>query len=271
MQDYDFNRIKQLLKDFYNLTQIKICLYDSAENEICFFPEKYTAFCENLRQDKLKDSLCKECDRRAFAECKRTHQPYSYTCHAGLLECFSPILFNERIIGYIVIGQIRTENNSSIVSYSDNLQTLYQCLPLIPKDRISSAMHILEACAGYAYLKKLISSQSKSLEERLRDYINIHLTDDLSVQKLCDTFHLSRVDLYDVFKQAFRCTIAEFIKKSRLEKACELLKETNLPIYKVAVQCGIPDYNYFTKNFTKTFYKSPRQYRRDSLTNPYEI
>ncbi len=260
MQEYDFQKIQRLLRDFYNLTQIKICLYDSSENELCFFPGKYTPFCQLLRSDKEQDALCRECDKRAFAECRRTHRPYTYTCHAGLLECFSPILHGDTIIGYIVIGQIRS--NEGVVSFSDELQALYEQLPAIPLEKIKSAIHILEACTGYEYLKKL-DLQSQRLTDRLRSYITEHLEGALSVENLCDEFHLTRVELYEIFKVSFDCTVAEFIKKCRLEKACELLRETSLPVHKIAVLCGIPDYNYFSKIFHKVYSTNPRAYRKN--------
>ena len=38
---------------------------------------------------------CESCDRKAISICKQTHEQYIYTCHAGLLECISPILFEK--------------------------------------------------------------------------------------------------------------------------------------------------------------------------------
>ncbi len=263
MQEYDFQKIKQLLKDFYNLTSIKICLYDAKGVELCYYPEKYTPFCRRLREDDEQNELCRECDRFAFAECNRTHKPYSYVCHAGLLECFSPILYNDNIIGYIVIGQIRPQSGERTPTlFQEDLLALYENLPTIPQDKIASATHVLEACASYSYLNALIDMQNNRREDKIRKYIMAHLTDDLSVQVLSDVFHISRIDLYDVFKKAFNSTIAEFVKKCRLEKACDLLQKTTLPVQKVAVRCGIPDYNYFSKCFKKAYRISPREYRK---------
>ena len=112
MQQYDLQKMQELLHDFYNLTKIKICIYDNAENELCYYPEKLTDFCRCLRADEVMDARCKECDRLAFAACKKTHRRHVYTCHAGLLECFSPILYNDNIIGYIVIGQIKASEHA---------------------------------------------------------------------------------------------------------------------------------------------------------------
>ena len=44
MQQYDLQKMQELLHDFYNLTKIKICIYDNAENELCYYTEKLTYF-----------------------------------------------------------------------------------------------------------------------------------------------------------------------------------------------------------------------------------
>ena len=166
MHEYDLSKMQELLHDFYNLTGIKICIYDSAENELCYYPEKLTPFCRALREDAAADGRCRACDRRAFAECKRTHRRAVYTCHAGLLECFSPILYNDKIIGYIVIGQIRAESAPAEELPAD-LRALYAQLPAIGMDKINSAIHILDACAGYEYVKTLVSGYDERIDARM--------------------------------------------------------------------------------------------------------
>ncbi len=264
MKEFDFAPVERLLKDFYNLTGMKICLYDREGNERCFFPEKYTAFCACLRQDGAQDRLCRACDAKAFAECERTHRSYTHTCHAGLLECFSPILCKDAVVGYIVIGQIRPEDSELPPwGLSEELIELYQALPAVPGHKIRSARHILEACAGYEYLKKMVDLQGKQQADRLRDYIAEHIGEELSVLRLCKEFRMSRVELYEQFHHAFGATVADYIKKSRMEKACRMLRDTDLPIYEIAEHCGIPDYNYFSKSFKRTVGMSPRAYRKE--------
>lgn len=109
MREYDLNKMQQLLHDFYDLTGIKICIYDSRENELCYYPEKLTPFCRCLREDKAQDKACRLSDKNAFLTCRRTRRQTVLECHAGLLECFSPIFCEGKLIGYIAIGQIRSK------------------------------------------------------------------------------------------------------------------------------------------------------------------
>lgn len=272
MEVYNQEKMQQLLKDFYNLTQIKTCIYDASGNELCYYPEKLSTFCALLRRDAELDNRCKTCDKNAFSVCKKTHKQYVYTCHAGLLECVSPILYGEQIVGYIVLGQIKTheradflqmhESKTFPLSFRKRLSARFRQLPAIDMEKIDSAMRILDACAGYEYLKKLLNDTENKIDAKIDKYINEHLSEDLSVPRLCALYRLSHNEIYSIFKEYFHATPAEYVKLRRLQHACELLKTTALPVNKIAKACGIPDYNYFSKLFKHAFQVSPRAFRK---------
>ena len=102
MDVYNQKKLWELLRDFYNLVGLKVCIYDSDEEELVYYPEKLSSVCALLREDEKMEERCRECDRRAFAQCKKTYKQYVYTCHAGLMECMSPIIYDKKIIGYII-------------------------------------------------------------------------------------------------------------------------------------------------------------------------
>ena len=179
MKVYDIQKMQELLHDFYNLTGIKMCIYDSEEHELCFYPEKLTPFCRALREDGAMDEQCRACDRRAFAACKATHRRTAYTCHAGLIECFSPILYEDKIVGYIVIGQIRPRERP-FAGTDARLAALYERLPTVAEDKIDSAIHILDACAGYEYLKALVSDYDRRIDARLQARIDAGMLDEVA-------------------------------------------------------------------------------------------
>ena len=268
-------KLQKLLYDFHNLTGMKTCVYGFAQTELCFYPEKLSSFCALLRRDKSLDEKCRECDRRAFAECKKTHRRAVYTCHAGLLECFSPVLYKDSVIGYIVIGQIRAGENADFEGIKDRLpvnlqpalQEAYESLPAVPPDKIKSAVHILDACAGYEYLKALISGMENRIDGRIAGYIESNLTGDLSVNAICRVFHLSRNEIYSIFREYFNSSVADFVRERRLGKARDLLESSELPIVKIAELAGLADYNYFSKQFKAAFGVSPSRYRKNSLND----
>lgn len=256
MQEH-LKELESLLKDFYTLTGIKICVYDKSGNELCYYPEKFSDFCRCIRKNKHDDTLCVQCDKNAIEVCKRTKKQFTYTCHAGLTECISPIILDGTILGYFVIGQIRQANGKNLKNvFWDE----YDRLPEIPPQKLSASMRILDACAGYEYLKKLASGLN-TIDARITDYIDSNIERSITAKELYNELRISRNELYAIFKEYFNTTPADYIKKRRIEKACDLLRTTRKPINEIAVLCGIPDYNYFPKVFKRIMGISPRQYR----------
>lgn len=231
--EYNFTKIQSLLKDFYNLTGIKTCIYDNEENEICYYPEKFTPYCSMLRKNPQMDERCKNCDKKAFAICKKTRSQYVYTCHAGLIECVSPILYDNKIIGFVVLGQIKPQNDSRIATdleyTSEKLDAMYQNLPNISMEKINSAIKIIDACAGYEYLKNLLHSVENKIDVLLDRYISENLTADLSVQALCSVFHLSHSEIYSILRTTFTPPLPITLKLAVLHMRALCLKPPPFP------------------------------------------
>lgn len=52
-----------------------------------------------------------------------------------------------------------------------------------------------------------------------------------------------------------------FIRLIRTQKACELLKNTDLPISHIAASCGFSDSSYFGKVFKQEMDMTPMEWR----------
>lgn len=46
---FDLVKLHSLLKDFYTLTRIRICVFDENFNELASYPESLPLFCRTLR------------------------------------------------------------------------------------------------------------------------------------------------------------------------------------------------------------------------------
>jgi AraC-like DNA-binding protein len=67
------------------------------------------------------------------------------------------------------------------------------------------------------------------------------------------------------FRGLFGLSPNEFILRTRLQRAARLLKSTDDPLIRIAIDCGFGDQSYFTKRFRDFFGVTPRRYR---LTAP---
>lgn len=108
-------------------------------------------------------------------------------------------------------------------------------------------------------------SNSNEYVETVISYIKSHLSENLSIQSLADMIHLSPNYLGKVFYQKTGAFLNNYITGCRMNKACELLRGTDLPVNTIGIMIGISNPHYFSKLFRDTVGSSPSKYR---LTPP---
>lgn len=91
-------------------------------------------------------------------------------------------------------------------------------------------------------------------------YINEHLTEELSIEALCEHFFLSRYYLMHTFKTETGYTIGNYIATKRLLHARELIL-SGTPITEACFACGFRNYSTFSRAYKKQFSTSPRSLR----------
>jgi LacI family transcriptional regulator len=66
------------------------------------------------------------------------------------------------------------------------------------------------------------------------------------------------------FREHLGCTIYEQILRHRMDHACKLLRETDLPLDQIAAQCGYANASRLHEAFGKAVGATPGQYRKDN-------
>ena len=279
--NYNEKELYQLLQDFHDLTKLTLTLYDPEGEWIFSYPTKENCFCNCIKTSPEGAALCEASDRASFEAAKASGECVIYKCHAGLIEATAPIVSDGFTIGYLMMGQVANaaspEQLQSLIEHAlhkyhlneaenDSWKQYAAATPCISDTQIHAAARIMEACISSILYKKLISIEKQQFEQNINTYILNHLTEDLSVDRLCEHLHLSRRKLYEYSEEFLHCSIAKYIKKMRLQHAQTLLSETNLPISTISEQCGFSDYNYFCRIFKQENGMSARSYRAAQQT-----
>jgi AraC-like DNA-binding protein len=109
------------------------------------------------------------------------------------------------------------------------------------------------------------SSRTHSREDapmQLRTIMDAALASRLTVPDLAKQIGLSADYASRLFRQKYRMTIPRYLLLKRIELARHLLVSSDLPVREVGKQSGIPDPQYFNKQFRRITGQSPRAYSR---------
>ncbi|MBR2567228.1 MAG: helix-turn-helix domain-containing protein [Paenibacillus sp.] len=94
-------------------------------------------------------------------------------------------------------------------------------------------------------------------------YIEDHFLEPLSLEQVASRSNISVRHLNRMFQSYYGTTPISYMHRLRLEKACNLLKHSSIPITQISYECGYNDSNYFTRQFTKAYGISPRAFRQN--------
>jgi AraC family transcriptional regulator, arabinose operon regulatory protein len=93
------------------------------------------------------------------------------------------------------------------------------------------------------------------------EFMHKNLGFKLSLQRLAEVAGLSPNHYGAVFKKCHGHSPIDHFNRLKIQKACELLKTTNLRVREIGEMLGLPDPYYFSRLFKKIMGISPRQYR----------
>lgn len=108
---------------------------------------------------------------------------------------------------------------------------------------------------------KRISLSAYKTVEKVKEYILNNLQSEIRVETLAHQFYLSPDYLSKIFRCEEGISISEYVTAKRMMKAGKLLEQSDLSISRIAYECGIDNFSYFTKVFRKTYGCTPREYR----------
>jgi AraC-like DNA-binding protein len=102
----------------------------------------------------------------------------------------------------------------------------------------------------------------------VEDAFSDPLCNDITIESLAGRCGLSAGHFARVFRQTFKRPFHQHLMKTRVQRAKELLRHSDLPLAEIAQAIGYADQATFTESFTRSTQVSPGRFRRQYRTSP---
>lgn len=129
------------------------------------------------------------------------------------------------------------------------LELFFLLMQWMPKENTATTVYF----AG-VYIKKI---------KAIKAYITEHLDERLSLNELAQKYNISLTMMKNCFKAVYGKPINRFQREYKMQKAGQLLKNTNYSILEIAGRMGFENPSKFSSAFKEIIGCSPREYRQN--------
>ena len=268
--NYDIEKLNTALQDFYNSTGVNIQFLTTDFVHFTRNPRNHNNYCKSIQSTTEGRKCCDCSDKILLEKCRESKHAEMHICHAGLIDVAVPVLYNDTILGYIILGQMKKEIDFTTVEKNiselgldlTQMKEYYSSLSFFDFDKIQSVSNVASMLAKYILLENMLKPNINSNIEKAIDFINKNLDKDLSIQNISRTVHVSQSVLYKYFRNYFGCTVGGYINTKRIEKSIELMKNTDLSIEEISQAVGFASATYYGRIFKSKKGITPLKFRK---------
>ena len=169
--------------------------------------------------------------------------------------CQQPIPLGEdapEIAGYF--EAIAREHHSNDVRSQTRIRLALQSVLLLLERRAEGSQDPVTAQSG-------LNPRQTHTVESAAHYLRNNLRDPLSVAQLAAYHSLCPGHFSSLFRRQHRITPRGFLRQARVQRAADLLAETEMPLKEIAAECGFVDAAHLCKSFKQDRRVTPNRFR----------
>lgn len=111
-------------------------------------------------------------------------------------------------------------------------------------------------------------SRTQAWVSRVREYVHDEVAHGssraTSLADLAGAAGVDRAHLARTFRRVFGCTVGEYVRAARVERAARMLRNSRESISRIAAESGFADQSHFTNHFKSTYGAPPGAWRRSA-------
>jgi len=235
-------------------------------------------FCSMMAQRSGSCAACLRMQEQLSQTAKEEAQ--TLTCFAGMSDTAIPVKLGENLIGFLQTGQVfrrkPTEAQFSRVSKqleewglevgTGDLHDAFFSTRVLTRrqhDAMVTLLRIFALHLSSVSNQVLVRQQNAEppMITRAKEFITKNQGDALSLGQVAKAVNTSTFYFCKMFKKATGLNFTDYVSRTRIEKAKNLLLNPNLRVSEIAFEVGFQSLTHFNRVFKKIVGESPTEYR----------
>ena len=159
--------------------------------------------------------------------------------------------------------------STNLLSFFNQLKTAFDKEIERPYNLYGNSLTYAECCRKLVSCAAFIDEMQRKVQDcyerqEINDavrYIRHNYNRNITLEEIAKSVNLSKVYFSQLFKNETGMNFTDFLIQFRIEEAAKLLKSTDMKVYEIAEQVGIPDQHYFNRLFKNITGVTPKKFR----------
>lgn len=223
-------------------------------------------FCLEVKKNPEKRAKCIDNDLIEIPAKLKPNMEYLVTqCHANVKEVVLPLTSNNTIIGAVLCGPFRSEDELDNPLANEHFQKLPVLTNEMPKYLHEIIVPLLQQLAQNAYASYVNSIKNSVNDVRILkalDYINANYKEKITIASVSHICALSQSRFTHLFTEQCKISFSDYLQNIRIIEAKKFLAGSNYSIAEIALICGFATQSHFSQIFKKLCAITPQNYRQ---------
>ena len=125
---------------------------------------------------------------------------------------------------------------------------------------------MMSMCVATGVQARMAKENAKTdIVKRVLDYIHDNYMNEISLDDLALSVHISKEHLCRVFREVSDYSPIVYLNRYRIIQSAYMLRNNEKSISQISSDCGFNSSSYFNKQFMRFMKCSPSRYRKNSM------
>jgi len=235
-------------------------------------------FCAMMAQQSGSCAACLRMQEQLSQNAR--YEPETLTCFSGMSDTAVPVRLGENLIAFLQTGQVFRRKPTEaqydktckqleewgVEMDMKELREAYFATKVLTQKQHAAMVMLLKI---FALHLSTVSNQVLVRQEnaepamitRAKDFISKNQGDALSLGQVAKAVNTSTFYFCKMFKKVTGLNFTDYVSRTRIEKAKNLLLNPNLRVSEIAFEVGFQSLTHFNRVFKKIVGESPTEYR----------